>query len=172
MNEKLYRKLLSEEPLSAAEHLELEQSLEAGDQTQIAQYFGGQEFAEPSMAWRSDLNEKLREIAPEPVRDRRPLAKWLGFGGLIAMSAVACAFGVALVISQVQSKDSPVDGRLVAEDKTEQPTDLEHIGKSDGDLGTLLISSHNADATQVSVGIRSPRVAPQLANSRLDYSNW
>lgn len=170
MNEKLYLKLKNEEPLTAAEHLELEQALEAGDQSLVAHYLADQDFVEPSMAWRSSLNEKLREIAPQPVADKGSRFKWLGFGGLVAASAVACAAMVAMVLMKGgNSVEVGSSSQIVAENEPlVSPDGL----SGSSDFGSALIAAHQSDTAQASVGVRSPRSTPRMQNVKLDYNNW
>lgn len=56
---------------------------------------------EPSLAWRSQLNERLR--AEAPGQRRRPIFAWAMSGSL----AAACALGVLMFVSQRHAPIAP-----------------------------------------------------------------
>lgn len=93
MNNDLLKKLREEEQLDLAQAVELDKALEAQGRSLVSNL----ETPEPSMAWRSGLNERLAELAPKPKR------KWALFSGTTVVAVAA-----ALVIVMVQPKqDSP-----------------------------------------------------------------
>jgi hypothetical protein len=161
MNEKLLKKLMAEEPLDPAEHLELEQALESGDRNIMSAYLSSQDHVEPSLAWRSQLNDQLRQIAP--AQPKRP---WLTWAGLVGVGAAA--FVAALIFAQ---PGKPVSTSVVAEStQPEVVSDGMTNGMTaDNDLGSVLITTHQADVTQASIGIKTPRYSRR---SRLDISEW
>lgn len=160
MDKKLWNKLVNEEPLDAAEHIALEQALEAGDESLTAYYLSHVENPAPSLAWRSNLNEQLKQIAPQPVRNGWKLWAW---GGAITASAAACAF--LLTITMNAPQDSPRQPGVVLN----PPTTTVVENSQTKDLGTVLISAHQADETQASLGWRAPRRSQNLTSG---YSNW
>ncbi|MGE0000483.1 MAG: hypothetical protein AB7F50_01115 [Fimbriimonadaceae bacterium] len=93
MNKDLLKKLMEEEQLDLAQTVELDQALEAQGRSLVSSL----ETPEPSMAWRSGLNERLAELAPKPKR------KWAIFSGTTVVAVAA-----ALVIVMVQPvRDTP-----------------------------------------------------------------
>ncbi|MFM9873278.1 MAG: hypothetical protein ACKVQS_07415 [Fimbriimonadaceae bacterium] len=165
MNEKLLKKLMNEESLDAAEHLALEQALEAGDESLVAKYFSAQDHVEPSLAWRSGLNDQLRQIAPKPQRR----LNWFALGGLVSAGAVACA---AMVLFMDQSGKVSPDVKSIDSVVIGQGEKLVDAPPRDSELGYVLVTSHQSDTAQVSLGVRSPRVSSRAVSNRLDYENW
>jgi len=163
MDKKLWIKLVNEEPLDAAEHIALEQALESGDESLTAYYLSHVENPAPSLAWRSELNEQLKQIAPQPVRNGWKLWAW---GGAVTASAAACAF--LLTITMNSPQDSPVRSDIASNRPTTTVVDNSPSHQSK-DLGTVLISAHQADETQASLGWRAPRRSQNLTSG---YSNW
>jgi hypothetical protein len=90
MNKELFEKLAREEELSPAEHLMLEEALESGADWGVI-VRGSLDGPEPSMAWRSGLNQKLAALQP-----RRRRQAWLpagiGFAAVAACGAWAAFF--------------------------------------------------------------------------------
>lgn len=170
MNEQLLKKLMNEEPLDAAEYLTLEQALEEGDESLVAHYFGAQDHIEPSLAWRSELNEQLRQIAPKPQRR----VNWFALGGLVSAGAVACA-AMVFVISRAgeaaQTPEGP-SSTLVENSRGVQQESLLDVPASESDLGYVLVTTHQADSAQASLGVRSPRFTNRPVAKTLDYENW
>jgi hypothetical protein len=170
MNEQLLNKLMNEESLDAAEYLALEQALEAGDESLAAHYFSAQDHVEPSLAWRSGLNEQLRHIAPKPQRR----VNWIALGGFVSFAAVACA-AMVFVMSQ-SNKVSPVQGpdqgNLVEKTNSTAQEKLLDSPVTESDLGYVLVTTHQSDSAQASLGVRSPRFTNRPAPKRLDYENW
>lgn len=163
LNEKLLRKLIDEEPLDAAEHLELEQALEAGDNSFVAEYLRSSEGPNPSMSWRSGLNEQLRQIAPAP---KRQVWKWVGVGGLVSALAVGCA----AIVFMNSPKPMEVDPRAVAENSTMSKPDSVEGGS---ELGRALATAHQSDAAQITVGVRAPRSTGRTFHrGRLNTQDW
>lgn len=170
MNEKLLKKLMNEEPLDAAEHLELERALEEGDRSVFAHFLSSQDHVEPSLAWRSSLNEQLRQIAPQPKVS--PL-RWLGFGGGVALVAAGCA---ALVFMVSQPKTDNIDQpATVAQkdiDRNESIPVDSVTGPRNEELSNALVTSHQSDMAQASLGVRSPRATMKPATQLGDISQW
>lgn len=163
LNENLLKKLIGEEPLDAAEHLALEQALEAGDNSFVAEYLKSSEGPDPSMAWRSSLNEKLRQIAPKP---KRHVWKWVGLGGLVSALAVACA---AIVFLNSPKPVSVDNGTMAVNTPDTQPDSVD----GGSELGRALATAHQSDAAQITVGVRSPRpFVRSIAVGRLDTRDW
>ncbi len=171
MNEQLLKKLMNEESLDAAEHLALEQALEAGDESLVAHYFGAQDHLEPSLSWRSGLNDQLRQIAPQPQRRMN----WLALGGLVSVGAFACA-AMVFVISQTgkasPSSDPTSGGAYVNNSGEFKHEPLVDKPNMQSDLGYVLVTTHQSDSAQASLGIRSPRATNRPVSNRLDYENW
>lgn len=163
MDKKLWNKLVNEEPLDAAEHIALEQALEAGDESLTAYYLSHVENPAPSLAWRSELNEQLKQIAPQPVRQGWKFWAW---GGAITASAAACAFLLTVVMNSQQESANPVQ---IANNTSTTAVVENAPAPQSKDLGTVLISAHQADETQASLGWRAPRRSHNLTSG---YSNW
>ncbi|MCG9895116.1 MAG: hypothetical protein MH204_06540 [Fimbriimonadaceae bacterium] len=92
MKKELLDKLMAEEALTAAEMLELEEALESQESAGVAWLAGRLPDEEPSLEWRSRLNQRLADHAPAPAR-RRPVWHWLA-----PLGAAAC-LGAALVFA-------------------------------------------------------------------------
>lgn len=169
MNEQLLKKLMNEESLDAAEYLALEQALEAGDETLIAHYFGAQDHIEPSLAWRSGLNDQLRQIAPKPQRR----VNWLALGGLVSIGACACAFMFFVVSQNGNAGSSNLSARQIASNGNVTPDRVDGQPQSESELGHILVTSHQSDSAQASLGVRSPRnLSRTVSDIRLDHEDW
>ena len=93
MDEKLLRKLRSEESISAEEALRLDASLESAEQLGVRKVVeSATSDSIPSLTWRSELNEKL-SLAASHGRRIRIL---LGSVGAVAAAVVAVAFMIGL----------------------------------------------------------------------------
>lgn len=103
MNKDLIKKLVEEQPLDLAESFELEQALERQDSSMLKML----DRPEPSMAWRSRLNERLVALEPRPRR------KWVLFSGTTVVALAA-----ALFVFVVLPRDA-------APKATEAPSELE-----------------------------------------------
>lgn len=170
MNEKLLKKLINEEPLDAAEHLELEQALESGDRSLIAQCLSSQDHIEPSLAWRSSLNEQLRQIAPKPKVS--PL-RWIGFGGAIAAFAAGCA-ALVFMVSSPEADQEGTPAPIAQNDKVREdalPKDG-LTGPNNSELSNALVTAHQSDMAQASLGVRSPRATMRPATQLGDIDKW
>ncbi|MCW5937381.1 MAG: hypothetical protein KIT11_08760 [Fimbriimonadaceae bacterium] len=95
-------RLSSEEPLTMADALQLDEGLEA--QRSLSSLIAKLPEDEPSLAWRSALNEKLAHMAPKPKRTRWTLA----FQGLAAATAVAGAFLLFAMVNPAKPNVEPV----------------------------------------------------------------
>lgn len=93
MNQRdLLKKLHDETPLTAVEALQLDELLEAQSSERVAHTVAALPEEEPSLAWRSQLNSRLAEMAPAPAR--KPWGRWLGVTGLVAAGVMAIAIVV------------------------------------------------------------------------------
>jgi len=160
MDKNLWNKLVNEEPLDAAEHIALEQALEAGDESLAAYYLSHVENPAPSLAWRSELNEQLKQIAPKPAT---PVWRLWAWGGAVAACAAACAFMVTITLNASQSNANESMAQSA------NPGTRVVTNQDPDDLGNVLISAHQADETQASLGWRTPRRGKTLTAG---YSNW
>ena len=94
MDEKLLRKLRSEESISAEEALRLDASLESAEQLGVRKVVeSATSDSIPSLTWRSELNEKLSLAASH---GRRIRILRLGSVGAVAAAVVAVAFMIGL----------------------------------------------------------------------------
>jgi len=131
------------ESLSAAEMAELDAMLEAS--SPVARAVQVIPIDEPSMVWRSELNEKLRAMAPAP-RSTRFGWRWF------APAAVA---GVALAGFMIFSRPAPVSAdKLVAAATIE----------------STMISAHSENDTLADVSAVSYPVPTESAPS--DVMQW
>ncbi len=90
MNKELFEKLAREEELTPAEHLMLEEALESGADWGAA-VRASLPASEPSMAWRSGLNERLQALQPRRKRfSFFPVGA--GFAAVAACGALAAVF--------------------------------------------------------------------------------
>lgn len=156
----LFEKIQHGETLDARESLYLEQVLESDDGLNVASLVEGLHDPEPSLAWRSELNEKLQTMAPKPTRPKRLV--WFG-SGLVATSLAACAivFGTSFMGSG--QKNAPVasnESMPVATNQSAAP--------ESNDFEEALIQAHYADDAEVSAGLHSPRM---VADSGYDWSS-
>ena len=87
MDKNTLNKIKAEKSLDWQESIELDQALSAQDP--LKTLVSGLDDPEPSMAWRSELNQKL--VAASAKNKRKALMPWLG--GLAA--AAACTAAVA-----------------------------------------------------------------------------
>lgn len=140
MNRDLLNKLKNEQPLDTAERLDLEQALERGEASPAAQWMSQLHDEDPSMAWRSQLNAKLQEIAPAPAKKR---FNWFG------TSAIAAA-GVCAAFALFTLNRTPVATEPQPEDRIAGTT------STSNDLGTVLMTAHQADDAQLAAGVRAP----------------
>lgn len=97
MDPELKKKLASEEPLSLSEAMQLDERLAAG--SGVSRVLKGLEDGEPSLAWRSALNERLREVAADS--EPKGLARWFGRNGAVRRAMPIAASGVAAAILAV-----------------------------------------------------------------------
>ncbi|MCW5938855.1 MAG: hypothetical protein KF884_05085 [Fimbriimonadaceae bacterium] len=79
----LIKKLVREEPLRVDESLWLDEALDS--QGPVREWVGQAAADEPSLAWRSRLNQRLAASVPKPRHwRRRPWAPAIGFAGVAA----------------------------------------------------------------------------------------
>lgn len=131
LEKEILRKMVDEQPLTAAETLRLDQALEADDRS--GRVLGAIEDAAPSYAWRSGLNQRLAATR------RAPRVK-LFFGWAGGLTAVAASV-IAVVMTQHRViVPTPHEDQLVAA-KPAKSTFEE-----------TLLSSHMQGASQSAVG--------------------
>lgn len=91
MNNDLIKKLMEEQSLNMVEALELEQQLESGDHVRLSQAISHLPDGEVSLAWRSELNQKLQAMAPVETKKKFSL-KWVYPSSAVAAAIAAFAF--------------------------------------------------------------------------------
>lgn len=101
-NQDWMKKLESEQALSMAESHQLDEQLKS--QSQIAQAIRALKDEEPSLAWRSQLNERLIGLQA-PVAKSRWNRRW-GFAGL--GTAVAATASLMIIMNAKQPVGAPV----------------------------------------------------------------
>ena len=153
----LFEKIQSGEPLDARESLFLEQNLESSESYAVAGLVQGLHDPEPSMAWRSELNEKLQAVAPAPKVEKR---SWFG-SGLIALGAAVCGFALFVVFNPSQQPVQVTQNEV-------QPPVVEREIQEPSSLNTKLIQAHLVDEAEVSGGVMAPR---PVADSGYDWSS-
>ncbi|MBX3112687.1 MAG: hypothetical protein KF857_11835 [Fimbriimonadaceae bacterium] len=133
LDKEILRKLREEQPLTAAETLRLDESLEAGA-SRAHQLLDGLDDAAPSYAWRSSLNQRLVSTKRHHAPRLKLFIGWAG--GLTAVAASA----LAMVMTQNSAKPTPAPdhGPLA---KSVTPSSFEET----------LVSSHLQGANQSSV---------------------
>ena len=152
----LFEKIQNGETLDARESLMLEQALEADD-SKVSDLMGGLEDPRPSLAWRSELNSRLQEMAPKP--SRRPVL-WFG-SSLVAASVltVVILLGVNASVPQKPDGVEQVSTPVATNDAPAADTQ---------DIEVALIRAHFLDDAEVSAGLHSPQM---VADSGYDWSS-
>ncbi len=102
MNREWMRKLENEETLSMSEAHALDEALSA--QTPVGDVVGQLENDAPSLAWRSQLNEKLFALSAAPAPKRFQWWRAAGFGTATA----ALALVVFISVPRTRSSVTPV----------------------------------------------------------------
>ncbi len=152
MNRSIWNKLVNEEPLDAAECLLLEQMLESGDGSPVSQHLKDSRSMEPSLAWRSGLNQQLRQMAPARPR---PIIRWIALG-----AAATCTLMLWMAFGNEKGSASvPASSYQTAE----------HYEVAPNELTEVLISAHQADEAQTSMGYRPPKSSKTRLAS---YQQW
>lgn len=91
MNNDLIKKLMEEQSLTMVEALVLEQQLESGDQVRLSEAISHLPDAEVSLAWRSELNQRLQALAP--VESKKKFSfKWVYSSAAVAATIAVVAF--------------------------------------------------------------------------------
>jgi hypothetical protein len=125
-------KVMTETPLTAEETLLLEQEL--ASQEDVRSLVAALPQPEPSMAWRSALNEELMKAAPKPSRKT-----WLYWGSGALVGGLACWLAFAVLIpaslSQGLRETSQANNEALAQD---------------------LLQGHENDSSAVLMGIAAP----------------
>lgn len=155
----LFEKIQSGESLDARESLFLEQVLESDEGLSVSSLVEGLQDPEPSLAWRSELNEKLQTMAPKPARPKRLV--WFG-SGLVATCLAACAILIAPSWMGAGQEEAPV-----VNDSMPMATNKSSASESN-EFEKALIQTHFADDAEVSAGLHSPRM---VADSGYDWSS-
>ena len=132
MDKELFNKLRNEHPLTAEEALRLDEMLEGGGSRLVAQAVSALQDEEPSLTWRSALNERLASVS----RSRRTALVWR-FGA--AATAVAAASFAVLTLVQPRVPEQS-QGPRIAENRG--PT-----------LEDTILSEHQDAMGQASLGI-------------------
>lgn len=152
MEREIFEKIQAGETLDAREALMLEQALESGESVQVASWVEALEDAEPSLAWRSSLNEKLKACAPKPAKKRWSWAKpGIAVAGLAACTCLAMLFW---------SQHTPTP-QLSAEHPIQE-------NSTSGNLGDKVIGAYLSDEVELSGGVHTPRM---VSDSGYDWSS-
>lgn len=156
MKRELLAKLASEEPLSAAEVFQLEEALEDEQSLFVSDMVMGLPDHEPSLSWRSDLNQKLVALRPEKVgRSRWFGSRWM-VGGVSAVAASVMLF-VFVVMPRMGDGGIASDPQYASTSGSAIPADG-IVGDSD-DLSLVLVRAHEMAEVEASSGIQVPRRA-------------
>lgn len=99
MENHTYQKIKAEKPLDWQESAELDLAL--ASQQPLKNLVSALDDPEPSLAWRSELNEKLLAVAKK--KKRQTFVPWLG--GFAA--AVACTAAVVVFVTHQGHNGSP-----------------------------------------------------------------
>lgn len=130
MDNKLLRKIEAEEQLSAEESLRLDEALEASDVAGAVRALGDEA---PSMAWRSQLNEKLGKA----TRRQRTRVMWRY--GLAVTAGASAMFLFFSLGQQVPTENETLVARPPIADSTSLEDDI--------------LSDHQDAMTQASMGV-------------------
>ena len=133
MDKKLFNKILADEQLSAEESLRLDEALESKASAAAVSAVRALGDEAPSLAWRSDLNEKLMKGS----RRRRTQVMWR-YG--LAVTAGATAMFLFVNFSQ------PIPG------KTTTFGEPAHVSQA-ASLEDDVLSDHQNAMTQASMGV-------------------
>ena len=106
MDKKTFDKIRAEKALDWQESAALEQALEA--QAPLKTLVASLDDPSPSLAWRSELNEKLVAVAAQ--RKRKSLIPF--FGGLVAAAACASLFIVFIANKPAAPPQSSFEAAL------------------------------------------------------------
>lgn len=119
MKKELLGKLVKDLPLTAPESHELDQALDAQKDMGLSHLVRRTESDEPSLAWRSSLNQALAAQRPAPVKKRNP---FVFLGTVLVPAAAAAALALILVKPGFSPTQNLPEVRAVAEST---PKDLE-----------------------------------------------
>ncbi|MDI9641659.1 hypothetical protein QPK87_17740 [Kamptonema cortianum] len=155
MDKELFEKLLHEETLEGADALILEATLESGSGLEAAEWVKSLEDAEPSLAWRSQLNEKLSAFTPKSKSGNS--FRWFG---AIAVGGAACLAAVMLFTATLDNAPKHLSS----------PDRVVSAQNPDEEFGMVLVSTHVADQTQISLGIQPPRRPAE--SGRFDWDSF
>ena len=133
MDKNLLKKIVAENELSAEESLRLDEALEATGSAAAGRAVRELPDDAPSMAWRSDLNEKLGKAS----RRQRTLLIWR-YG--LAVTAGATAMFLAVSLGQ------PVPGKTTT---LNEPPPVTEAASLEDDI----LSDHQNAMTQASMGV-------------------
>lgn len=127
MKKELFEKLVKDQPLTAHEAHELDQILDAQEKLGVSHLVRRVSADEPSLAWRSSLNQALS--AQAPVKPKK--SPWLVFGTVLAPAAAAVALAVFVF--------NPGFNRPAADRPSVQ------MASSGGDLESALLLVHQSE---------------------------
>jgi len=127
VKKELFEKLVKDQPLTAHEAHELDQILDAQEKLGVSHLVRRVSADEPSLAWRSSLNQAL--AAQAPVRSKRN--PWLVFGTVLAPAAAAVALAV-FVFNPAFNRPS-----------TAQPS--AQVASTGGELESALLLVHQSE---------------------------
>ena len=138
MDRELLKKIEQGLPLDPSEQMLLDSHLDLGSSDGPALWVRSLPDREPSLTWRSGLNQQLAKLAPAKRRDR-PVWTWLG----LAAAGAACFWAVStFAVRPVQAQDVP-----------------DQIVRADGtpdDLASAMVSTHQTEETAMSMGVSVP----------------
>lgn len=120
VKKELLGKLVKDEALTAPEAHELDQLLEKQKEMGLAHLVRRTPSDEPSLAWRSSLNQALAAHRPEPAAKKRNPFVFLGT--VLVPAAAAVAFALILFKPGMTPVQPLPEGKAVAE---ATPKDLE-----------------------------------------------
>ncbi len=158
----LFEKIQSGEPLDARESLFLEQTLEEQHGKGVAEAVSQLGDPELSMAWRSDLNQKLKAIAPKPKARRWSwLVPGMAAGAVAAGMALFAMFGtITTDVAEPMATENVAPPTRVVESTP--------LSRKPKNFEGALIQAHLADEVEVTGGVYSPR---SVAESGYDWSS-
>ena len=129
MKKELFEKLVKDQPLTVHEAHELDQILDAQEEQGLSFLVRRTPSEEPSLAWRSALNQALVSSQAPAKRRKSP---WLVFGTVLAPAAAAVALAVFLFKPGIQQ---PVI----------EPASMQVVSSSGSDLESALLLVHESE---------------------------
>jgi hypothetical protein len=116
MNQETRSKLEAEIALTRHEQVDLELGLESEAQLQARAWAGAMADDSPSLAWRSELNERLIALQSRSARKRRSPLIWISASslGLVGAAAIAVALLRPTEVPVNPAADNSIEATLVA----------------------------------------------------------